>query len=283
MIGDRLADVQAPLHARNQAGRLRRRARILQVVQRPAVGHRAQQRRQFERRLLNLLPEAGQHSHPAVSRGRRRIVPRLLAGDVQSGLLPVSEQVGIVAHLREAELFSQRGEIEIVGVRQGVRQVHLPESVEAQFGGRFDDFLAQCRQRHRNLDGGARLKAGAQRDLLVHHREHPPGPRVHHHHGAVVGPQRRHRGPADIQILGIHIVAFGGIGISRLLPGTAANDRRRLAPAEASGPLPNQPAPEPAARAWPPRPPGWPRRRAAAGFAPRQRARQRGGGLSTSP
>ena len=46
---------------------------------------------------------------------------------------------------------------------------------------------------------------------------------IDHHHRAVVRPQRLHGRPADGQIFAIHVVAFGGIGESRL----ASRDRPR--------------------------------------------------------
>ena len=69
------ADIQAALDLRHEALRFLLGARILQIVQRAAVGDGAHQRRQLQRRLLDLLAEAGQHAHAAVARRRRGIMP----------------------------------------------------------------------------------------------------------------------------------------------------------------------------------------------------------------
>ena len=113
---DQASDLQPSLHQRNEVSGLELVVRILQVVERAAVGDGAHQRRQFERSLRNLLAEAAQHADSAIARRGRWKGPRLFARDIQPGPLSIPEHVGVMADRLETQFRSQRGEIIVVRV-----------------------------------------------------------------------------------------------------------------------------------------------------------------------
>ena len=108
-------------------------------------------------------------------------------------------------------------------MRQRVGEIHAACPGRRNLSAGSIDLLAQSRQRHRNLDGGAGLEAAAGGDLLVHHGQDAAGDGIDHHHRSVVRTQRFHGGAADGEILAIDVVAHGGIGISRFRPGSAGD------------------------------------------------------------
>ena len=174
--------------------------------------------------MFDFFAETGQHAHSAVARNRSRKTARLFARNVQPGPFPISQQVRVVAELLEAQFLAERGEVEVVGVRQRISEVHA-HAGQPQFRLGLDYLGAQPRQRYRNLDRGARLKAAAGGDLLIHHRQNAPRGRIHRHYRSIVRAQCLHRRAADGQIFAIHAVAFRGIGISRFSPRAAGNYR----------------------------------------------------------
>ena len=62
-------------------------------------------------------------------------------------------------HFFEPELATQRLEIRIVRVRQCQRQVHVAAATKSNFRFFGDNSFAQCRQRDRQLDSRAWLRA----------------------------------------------------------------------------------------------------------------------------
>jgi hypothetical protein len=151
--------------------------------------------------------------------------PPLLAGDVEAGLFAVSEEVRIVADLLEPDSLAQGGKIIVIGMGQRVSQIHFSQAGQMILGFRLDGFLAEPGQRDRYLNCGAGLKSAAERQFLVDDGQHAAGLRIGHQHRPVVIAERLDRGAPDDQIVAIDGVASRRIGISRLSPGTAGNDR----------------------------------------------------------
>src|SRR5262249_43808083 len=106
-FGNEWTDVQPPLDAGHHVLGFGLRTRVLQVIQRPAVGHSGNQGRELQRRLLDLFAETAEHRHAAILWRHIREPTRLLARDIETGLFAVSEQAGVVAHLIEPELLAQ--------------------------------------------------------------------------------------------------------------------------------------------------------------------------------
>ncbi len=122
-LGDQVSDIQLPLHTRRELGDLLGRAGILEVIEGAAVRQRGHQCGQLQRRLGDLFAKAGEHAHAAVSRRRGGKPPWAFAGDVQAGLFAIAEQVRVIADFVETQFGAQSGEIEVVRVRQRLRQV----------------------------------------------------------------------------------------------------------------------------------------------------------------
>ena len=208
--------------------------RILKIVQLSAVGDRADQSGEFQRSLLNLFPEAGEHAPPAVFRRRRREITGLFPGDIQTGLLPVAKFVSIMGHPVIPQFLTEGCEIEVIGTRDGLRQVHRIATGHSQDGGLLHKILFQSGQRDGQLDGGAGLKAGPEGKLLVDYGENAARIRIDHHYRTVVGAEGIDRRAANSQIFAFNVVARGGVGVGRLVPGLnptvpAASRRQRPA------------------------------------------------------
>jgi hypothetical protein len=129
----------------------------------------------------------------------------------------------VVAYLLEPHSLAKSSEEIIVGVRHRVGEIHT-HPAQPKVGLRIDDLFAQCSQRYRNLDRGARLKASAQGQSLIDGRKDPAGRRIHHHHRTVIRPEGFDRGSANLQVFAIDVVALGGIRKRRFGPGAPAND-----------------------------------------------------------
>ena len=107
--------------------RFLRRCRVLQVVERAAVGDGRDQRAELQRRHGDALAEGAHAAHAALLRRQFlvRIDTKLLAGDVVAGQLAQPKLVGIVADALKAERAAQRFKVEIVGVSQRLGQVQM--------------------------------------------------------------------------------------------------------------------------------------------------------------
>src|SRR5665213_1730889 len=97
------------------------RPRILQVIETATIGHRADQRGQFQRSDRDAVAEAGHHAD-AVVRSAARQQTCLLALDIVAGLFAQAEQLRVITHALESQLLSQRREVLIVRFRQRLRQ-----------------------------------------------------------------------------------------------------------------------------------------------------------------
>src|SRR5208282_2847961 len=119
-FGNQRRDVQVTLDLGLKAGYIGRRARMLQVVQRSAVGNGSHQRAQLQRSHADAFAERT-HLADATLACRKLLAgihPEMLAFDVPSSQLAQPELMSVVAHLLEAETAAERFEILIVRVRQ---------------------------------------------------------------------------------------------------------------------------------------------------------------------
>ncbi len=77
-----------------------------------------------------------------------RIRAQLLARNVIAGEFAEPELVRIVLHLLEPELAPDRFEVGVVGVRQGLREIHAVALPQLDFSSLVDHTFAQCGQSH---------------------------------------------------------------------------------------------------------------------------------------
>ena len=91
-------------------------------------------------------------------------MPSSLADNIHAGFFTISELVCVVADLFEAEFTAEVGKKVIVGVRQRVGQIDVRATYRNRVA-RRDPFLTQSGQSDRNLEGGTRLEAVAQRSF----------------------------------------------------------------------------------------------------------------------
>src|SRR5262249_28009116 len=135
----------------------------------------------------------------------------VLPGNVVSGKLAQAKLVGVFADLGKAEAAAHGLKVGVVGAGQGFGEVHLRAPAETDFFFAGNDLLAQRGQGHRNLDGGAGLRAFAQRQLLVDHGEDAAVRGVDGDHGAVHVAQGVNGGLADDGVFALDDVAIGDV------------------------------------------------------------------------
>src|ERR1700739_3233973 len=143
-----------------------------------------------------------------------------------TGKLAQSELVSVIAYLGKAEASPDGFKISVVGVRQSLGQAHVCASTQRDgfFTGNY--FFTQAGQRHRDLDGGARLRALTQRQLLVDHGKNASAGGINGNDGAIHVAKRIDSGLAHDGIFALNDVAIGivvteGIAGERLNPAMA--------------------------------------------------------------
>ena len=99
----------------------------------------------------------------------------LLTGDVEASGLTEAEKLGIARDFLVAELSADGGEIGVVAMGDGLRHVHVGAAAE------FDHFVTGVFTFHdasnasKKFDGGARLEAVLEDQLLIDHAEDATG------------------------------------------------------------------------------------------------------------
>src|SRR5271156_5727181 len=94
-------------------------ARVLQIVERTAIGERGGQRDQLQRRDLNSFTETGHTSDAAMDRRRHRERSRMLFRQVVAGELAEAEEAGVLRYRFKSHANAELLEEFVVGVRQG--------------------------------------------------------------------------------------------------------------------------------------------------------------------
>lgn len=131
----------------------------------------------------------------------------------------------VICDLFEAQLLAQRGEVQIDGVCQRIRHIHLLAARKSDLFGRTDRLLAQPRHRYGNFYRGTRLKTGRKRHLLIHHRQYATIGGIDRYNRPVIIPNRFDGRPPHVQIFSIDFVALRWISISRFQPRASADNR----------------------------------------------------------
>ena len=192
-------------------------ARILQIVERAAVGERGRERDELERRDLNAFAEAGHASDATLGRGRHRERTRVLFRQVVAGKFAEAEEAGVLRNCVETHANAELLEEIIVGVSERFGEVHVARVaiVDAEHGVARDDIFFEGGDCNGRLDRGARDEAIAECDFLIHDGEDAAGVRVHSDDGTVITAEAFDSGFADDGIIERADVSERGIGESR--------------------------------------------------------------------
>src|SRR5215831_10307303 len=213
--GNGLLNAQLSLDLGRQRGYLLCIARILKAVKSASVGDRAHERCKLQRGLADLFAKAAQPADASVKWRRGRKVPSSLADNIHAGSFTISELVCVAADLFEAEFTAEGGKKKIVGMRQRVSQIDARATYWNRVA-RRDHFLTQSGQSDRNLEGGTRLEAVAQRQFLIQNRKNTTRRRVDDNHRSEMGPKGLLRDAPDCHVLASQVIAIGGVRVSRL-------------------------------------------------------------------
>src|SRR5262249_51130119 len=223
-LGNERADIELALHARLEVDDVIGRGRVLEVEARAAVGDGRDQRAELQGRHGDALAE-GAHLAYAAELGGELLFgegAEVLAGNVVSGKLAQAELVRVLADLFKAEATADGLKVGVVGAGQGFSEVHLRAAAETDLFFAGNDLFTQSSQGHSDLDGGAGLRAFAERQLLVDHGEDAPVRGVDGDHGAVHVAQGVNGGLADDGIFALDDVPVGEV-VSEGVSGEALN------------------------------------------------------------
>ena len=213
------------------------RARVLQVVERAAIGDGGKQGGQLQGCNGNALAKAGHHADAAVLGRLRRQNAGLLAGDLEASLFAQAQHLCVARDALEAKPRAQDVEVLVVGFGDGVGEVEGDVPGDENGGIAVDDVLAQRGQPRHQFDRRAGREAGLETQLLVDHGEDAPGSGVHYHHAAALRAKRRHGRPPDGEIVPIDVIAVRRIDgrrpLRQTLPGRYAGGLLSLRGGEA--------------------------------------------------
>ena len=206
-------DIQFLFHLRLEPSAFLLRPRILQIILRPAIRQRRNQRRQLQRRQPDPFAETRHARHSAVIRRRRRQRPGLLFRNVVARLLPQPQQVRVFVHPRKSQPRPHFLKINVVRVRHRFGQIHVPPVAHLHHRVARDHAFLQSRQRNHRFDRRARLEPRRKRHLLIDDRQNPAGRRIHRQHRTIRVPQRIHRDLPDQRIIVSRIIIFSRIAV----------------------------------------------------------------------
>ena len=212
-VGQQRSDIELLPHARLKILSRFFRARILQIKLFAAVGQRANQRRELERRDANAGTEARHARSAPENRGPRREETGLLLGNVVAHLLAETEKLVILDQSVEAEFGSHCFEIFVIRMCHGLGKVHVPAIGDANHRVARDHTLLKSGQRHERLDRRARFKTGRKRHLLIYDSEDASGGWIHGDNRTLLMADRVDRDLANDRIVIGSDIAFGGIGV----------------------------------------------------------------------
>ena len=222
-FGEDWGDVEVALHFRLKILDVFGSARVLQVVERAAVGERGRERDELERSDLDAFAEAGHASHATLGRRRHRERARVFFRQVVAGEFTEAHQAGILGNGVETHANAELLEKVVVGVSERFGEVHVASAaiLNAEHGVAGDDVFFEGGDCDGRLDRGARDEAIAECDFLIDDGEDAAGVRIHGNDGAVVAAEAFDGGFADDGIVECADVSERGIGES----GDAAETR----------------------------------------------------------
>ena len=145
-----------------------RRAGILQVVERAAIGERRRERNELERSDLDAFAETGHASDATLGRRRHRERAGMLFRQVVAGEFAEAQQAGVFGNRVETHANAELLEKVVVGVRERFGEVHVLAGaaiLNAEHGVARDDVFFEGSDGDGRLDRGARDEAIAERDL----------------------------------------------------------------------------------------------------------------------
>ena len=160
---------------------------MLQVVKRSAVRNRGDHRSQLQGGHRDAFAKGAHLAHAAELGGNLLVgvYAQVLALNVVAGQLAQSKLVRVVADFFKAQLAADRFKIGVVGMRQRLSQIHFRPAAQLDFRIFGDQVLAECSQRHGNLDRRAGLRSAGQGQPLIHHGQNASAGRLNGNHGAI--------------------------------------------------------------------------------------------------
>ena len=191
---------------------------MLQIVEGSAIGDGGNEGAELQRGERDALAEAAHAADAALRVGNCLvgILAQLLALDVVAGQLAEAELVGVVADALKAEFAAQLFKVEVVALGQRLGHVHA-EAGELDRGVARDQALRERGQGDGELDGGAGLGAGRERQFLIDHGQDAAVGGVDDHGGAVHVAERVDGGLADDGVFAGGDVAGEHVGMAKEL------------------------------------------------------------------
>src|SRR5258706_1871816 len=208
-------DIQIALHARREILNVIGSARILQIVEGPAIRKSRGDGNELQWRDLHSFAKTG-HARNAAMRGRlHRERTRMLFRQIVAGELTQTEQARVTRNGVKTHAAAQLLEKHVIGMRHRFRQIHVLAAAHLEHSVASNDIFFEGSESDGGLNGGAWNIAVAESNLLIDDGENTAGVGINGYDRAVVAAKPFHGGGANNGIVKGADIGERGVSESR--------------------------------------------------------------------